>query len=200
MMPTVDLGDPQLVKALTHPLRGQILRRLEDRTASPSALAEELGAPLGNVAYHVRQLASLGLIELVRTTPRRGAIEHEYRAVQPQSPMSEEAWERLPRSVRDAMTAAVLDEVANDVVAAAAAGGFDRDDAHVHHLGLDLDEQGWRELAAALAELRERARAVEAQSAERAAEGARRAALTLMLFEHPDGRAADAAETGARRG
>ena len=51
-----------------------------------------------------------------------------------------------------------------------------------------------------LAELRERARAVEAQSAERAAEGARRAALTLMLFEHPDGRAADAAETGARRG
>jgi hypothetical protein len=33
------------------------------------------------VSYHVRILARLGLIELVRTTPRRGAVEHHYRSL-----------------------------------------------------------------------------------------------------------------------
>jgi DNA-binding transcriptional ArsR family regulator len=53
---------------------------LTEREASPSELAEELGEPLGNVSYHVRLLHELGLIDLVGTTPRRGAIEHHYRA------------------------------------------------------------------------------------------------------------------------
>ena len=191
MRPTVNLSDPQLVKALTHPLRAQILRQLEERTASPSALAEELGAPLGNVAYHVRQLAGLGLIELVRTTPRRGAIEHEYRALPRQSRMSDEAWDRLPSSIRQAMTAALLDEVTDEVVAAAGAGHFDRDDAHVVGRNLDLDEQGWSELAGALTELRERAGDLQAECRERMAQGDRRAALVLMLFERADERAAE---------
>ena len=42
--------------------------------------ADKLAEPLGNVSYHVRTLADLGLIELVRKVPRRGAIEHYYRA------------------------------------------------------------------------------------------------------------------------
>jgi DNA-binding transcriptional ArsR family regulator len=73
--------DAKLAKALAHPLRAQILERLERHTASPSELADELAAPLGNVSYHVRILADAGLIELVRTTRRRGATEHHYRAV-----------------------------------------------------------------------------------------------------------------------
>jgi DNA-binding transcriptional ArsR family regulator len=70
-----------MVKALTHPMRVQILALLEERTATPAELAVELGAPLGNVSYHVRQLSGLGLIKLVKRTPRRGAVEHHYRAV-----------------------------------------------------------------------------------------------------------------------
>ena len=202
-----DITDPRIAKAYAHPLRIHILGLLDDRTASPSEIAGELNAPLTHVSYHVRQLAGLGLIELVKTTPRRGAIEHEYRAAQPQSPMSDEAWERLPRSVREAMTAAVLDEVAHDVAAAAAAGGFDRDDAQVSRLSLDLDERGWSELTRELAGLLERARAIEAQSdaragegGDRVADGARRAALILMLFEHAAERAADAPRGGVGRG
>jgi predicted transcriptional regulator len=30
------------------------------------------------VSYHVRQLENAGLIELVATEPRRGALEHYY--------------------------------------------------------------------------------------------------------------------------
>jgi DNA-binding transcriptional ArsR family regulator len=77
--------DAKLAKALAHPLRAQILEQLERHTASPSELADELAAPLGNVSYHVRILADAGLIELVRTTRRRGATEHHYRAV-PEAP------------------------------------------------------------------------------------------------------------------
>ena len=80
MSPTAEGSEPHAVKALAHPLRVRALAILTEREASPSELAEELDEPLGNVSYHVRLLHDLGLIELVRTTPRRGAIEHHYRA------------------------------------------------------------------------------------------------------------------------
>jgi DNA-binding transcriptional ArsR family regulator len=66
---TDDITDPRLAKALAHPLRLEILRHLGDRTASPSEIAAEIGAPLTNVSYHVRKLRALGLIKLVRKTP-----------------------------------------------------------------------------------------------------------------------------------
>jgi len=75
-----DSTDPRVAKALAHPLRVQALAVLERAESSPSQIASELGAPLGNVSYHVRELFRLGLIELVRTAPRRGAVEHFYRA------------------------------------------------------------------------------------------------------------------------
>ena len=69
-----DINDPRLVKALAHPLRVRILGVLQDRVASPSDLAEELNAPLGNVSYHVRILAQLGLLKLVKKRPRRARM------------------------------------------------------------------------------------------------------------------------------
>ena len=54
---------------------------LDAGEASPKELATSLGEKLGNVSYHVRILARLGLIELIRETPRRGAVEHHYRSV-----------------------------------------------------------------------------------------------------------------------
>lgn len=72
--------EAQWAKALSHPLRAAILQRLGQRVESPGALAEELGAPLGVVSYHVRMLRDYGMVELVRTEPRRGALQHYYRA------------------------------------------------------------------------------------------------------------------------
>jgi DNA-binding transcriptional ArsR family regulator len=62
-------------------LRARILSLLDAGEASPKELASTLSEKLGNVSYHVRILARLGLIELVRETPRRGAVEHHYRSV-----------------------------------------------------------------------------------------------------------------------
>lgn len=65
-------------KAFAHPLRTFILRRLAGETHSPNELAQIFDAPLGNVSYHVKALLELGLIRLVDTATRRGAIEHYY--------------------------------------------------------------------------------------------------------------------------
>lgn len=75
------ITDQGIITALGHPLRARILARLDMGEASPKEIAGELGEKLGNVSYHVRILARLGLIELVRETPRRGAVEHHYRSV-----------------------------------------------------------------------------------------------------------------------
>ena len=70
------IDDPRLVKAMSHPLRVRILAMLDERKASPNQLAGWLGASLGTVAYHVRTLEQLALIELVDETRVRGAVEH----------------------------------------------------------------------------------------------------------------------------
>ena len=67
MKPITDIDDPRYVKALAHPLRIRILAMLADRSASPVQLSGKLDATLGTVAYHVRTLHSLGLVELVDT-------------------------------------------------------------------------------------------------------------------------------------
>jgi DNA-binding transcriptional ArsR family regulator len=72
--------DEALIRALASPLRRQILGILAESVASPKEIADRLGLPLPNVSYHVGILRDLGLLELVSETPRRGAIEHHYRA------------------------------------------------------------------------------------------------------------------------
>lgn len=72
--------DPRLAKALSNDVRAQALALLSADALSPKAIATELGLDVRGVAYHVRVLKKLGCIELVETRPRRGAIEHVYRA------------------------------------------------------------------------------------------------------------------------
>lgn len=65
---------------MAHPLRARILSALTKGARSPNELAAEFNEPLGNVSYHVVVLRDLGMVELVDTAARRGAIEHYYRA------------------------------------------------------------------------------------------------------------------------
>jgi DNA-binding transcriptional ArsR family regulator len=74
------MSDQGIITALGHPLRARILAALDEHEASPKELSQALGEKLGNVSYHVRILAGLDLIELVRQTPRRGAVEHHYKS------------------------------------------------------------------------------------------------------------------------
>lgn len=75
------------LKAVSHPTRLRILAHMVESTGndaiSPNGLVEPLGngrhrESLGRVSYHVRQLLDARMIQLKRTEPRRGAVEHFY--------------------------------------------------------------------------------------------------------------------------
>jgi DNA-binding transcriptional ArsR family regulator len=79
--------DNELLIALRHPLRRQILRTMAVQDPiSPRQISDELREPLSNVSYHVRVLADCGAVELVDTEPVRGSMQHFY------SSTVEEAW------------------------------------------------------------------------------------------------------------
>jgi len=190
MKPYSDINDPRLIKALAHPLRVRILSILETRDiASPNEMADELGVSLGVMSYHVRRLHALGFLELVKRTPRRGAIEHHYRA-KARPHVTDEGWAETPSIVKRAMVGASLQQITGYITAAAVQGGFDRGDAHLSRTVVALDEQGWRELAAEMARLMERVDELQEESLERVkssgADGEaaiKRSAAVMMLFE-----------------
>ena len=97
--PPGETSEARIAKALAHPLRARILQRLGERVASPGDLAVELGAPLGVVSYHVRMLRDYDCVELVRTEPRRGALQHFYRATARPN-LDEDQWRTLPSGLR----------------------------------------------------------------------------------------------------
>lgn len=194
--------DQKLVRAIGHPLRLRLLTIFNERVASPSDLAAELGEPIGNVSYHTRILARLGCVELVKTKQVRGAVEHYYRAVV-RPVFSDEDWAELPLSIRKSLAGAVLTEIADDMGASAAEGGFDRDDVHLSRTILALDERGWQEVNEALQELTERALEIQTESAARlhsdGASDSESAVLALMLFEPPTA-AAKSEDRKSKRG
>lgn len=69
------------VQGVRHPLRRLILRRLAGtgERASPNQLSRELEVKLSAVSYHVRVLATNGLVEPAGTKLARGTVEHFYR-------------------------------------------------------------------------------------------------------------------------
>jgi DNA-binding transcriptional ArsR family regulator len=69
-----------ILLAIAHPLRRRILRKLGKRAkpTSPTQLADELGGPLGKIAYHVRVLGRLGALSAAGQQQVRGAVEHFY--------------------------------------------------------------------------------------------------------------------------
>jgi DNA-binding transcriptional ArsR family regulator len=67
----VILNDPGRLKALSHPLRRQILDRLRVHgPATSTTIGELLGANTGTTSYHLRQLEKYGFIEEI---PERSA-------------------------------------------------------------------------------------------------------------------------------
>jgi DNA-binding transcriptional ArsR family regulator len=72
-------GDNELLIALRHPLRREILRAMATgNPISPRQISDTLREPLSNISYHVRVLADCGAIELVDTAPVRGSMQHFY--------------------------------------------------------------------------------------------------------------------------
>ena len=78
----------------------------------------------------------------------RGAIAHHYRArVRPR--VSDEAWAAAAPIAKQAAVGATLQIVDDYARASAAAGGFDRREAHLTRTNMRLDAKGWQAAARA---------------------------------------------------
>jgi DNA-binding transcriptional ArsR family regulator len=196
--------ESNIVKALSHPLRMRILTRLNEGVASPNEMAKEFDESLPLVSYHVRILRELDCIELVRTTPRRGAIEHHYRALT-RPFLDEDDWAQLPPSARKAVSNTVLSKALNDVRHAVAADTFDeRPDRHLSYTSLLLDEQGWNALVERMSELlfwalEEQAAAAGRLQDEESGGQEVRARLTMMSYSAPPAVAEESRPSKRRR-
>jgi DNA-binding transcriptional ArsR family regulator len=175
-----------MAKALAHPLRVQLLSLLNEGVASPNELAKKLDEPLTNVSYHVRMLHDLGCIELVETEPRRGALEHYYRAIV-RPFFADKDWKRLPKNARGSISDAVLQLVWDDAAEAIKSGLFDeREDRHLSRSVLCVDEEGWDALNELLVETLDQAMQIQADAAGRAAKGdTDRFGVNLVMMSHP---------------
>lgn len=67
--------EPRLARALSHPMRMEILNRLRAGAASSTELSEQLGARQGVISYHAKVLVQYGCLELIHSAPRGGAME-----------------------------------------------------------------------------------------------------------------------------
>lgn len=192
-----EVVNQQLVKALAHPLRAQILAILNERVASPNELSQELGEGLGQVSYHVTVLRDYECIELVRTEPRRGVVEHFYRGMK-RSFLDDANWAGLSPSAKEGISAAGVRMIMSAAIEALSAGTFDaREDNHMSCTPVTVDEQGWGDLASVLSTALDQILEIQAQSAGRLAEAKQEgisATVAILGFETAPAKLEDGAE------
>lgn len=159
--------DQELVKALSHPIRVEILETLQGRVASPSELSQEMNASLGVISYHAKTLVKCGCLELVHTEPRRGATEHFF-GITPRSSIGHQDWRRVPLAVRRGISNAALETFVEVATAALETGTIDnREDTTLSWMPLTVDEVGWREIAKIMREASQLVAEAHSRSAKR---------------------------------
>lgn len=179
--------DQELVKALSHPIRVEILEALQGRVASPTELSQEIDESLGVISYHAKTLVKCGCLELVHTEPRRGAIEHFF-GLAPRSSIGHQDWRRAPLAVREKITAAALETFIETAAKALDDGTIDRrDETVLTWMPLTVDEAGWSEIA----KIMEKASRLVAKAHERSGkrlEGAEGLSIVVGLAAFEAGR------------
>jgi DNA-binding transcriptional ArsR family regulator len=184
--------DQKLVKALAHPLRVEILTILNEKMASPNELSKQLDEGLSQVSYHVKVLKDFDCIEMVKTEPRRGAVEHYYRATS-RAYLTDRDWQSLPDSVKPGVSASVIEIINQEVIGALTSGTFDsRDDRHVSWTPGVVDQQGWEESVELVNDTLAQLIRIHSGSAKRLAKSGEEgipAIAVLMNFESPSAEA-----------
>jgi hypothetical protein len=108
-------------------------------------------------------------VELVRTEPRRGALQHFYKATARPN-LDEDQWRTLPSGLRRELTGETIQELVTDLGHAADAGTLEDPDVVLNRTPLELDERGFKKLNKLLAKTHEQALTIAAESAARQAE------------------------------
>ncbi len=165
-------GISGIARALSHPLRVRILERLVSERASAKSLSEEMGVPLGNVAYHLRVLyEECEVTELVATRQVRGAVERFYR-LKPRASFDHVDYSGVPPVLLNGLRGSMLQSFVDASVTALGNGSMDSaEDTTFTGLAVTVDRQGWAEVNAAMREAVEKVERAEIRSRGRVADG-----------------------------
>lgn len=125
---------------------------LNERIASASEIAEELGADVSSFYHHVEELERLGCVERVTSKRRRGAKEHFFKAKRTVF-FDDEAWRQIPATMRADLATRFIQALIDDVAIALTSGTLTRrGDEHVSWTPGDFDEAGWKEATELMAQ------------------------------------------------
>lgn len=147
---------------------------------------------LSQVSYHIKVLKDYKLIELTRTEPRRGAVEHFYRATERAFVPSGMA-RNVPKSAQHIIGSAILEKIDKDVVASLISGKFfSRPDWHVSWTPIPVDGIGRKEAEELADKFVKDFLGIGAKSANRVAEGGDESDLiwttaAVMVFGSEEG-------------
>lgn len=155
----------KIAHSISHDVRLEAYTILAQREASPKELRRMLRRTLGTVSYHVKEMEKDNLLELVRTEPRRGAVEHFYRAkVRPE--ISDKEWRKLPKGSRRGVVATAVNIVVAEIVAAVQQDKMLTDEPDqwaLLCLPVLLNDRGRTEVRKAIVECQERIEAIAEQ-------------------------------------
>lgn len=182
--------DTELAKVLSHPLRVKILAELNKRVMSPSRFAERFGVSVGTAANNFGVLREAGCIEIVHEDDRGRGVEHWYRGTK-KALFDDSAWERLPETIRNKLSARTMGDLLEAIAAAMQEGTetFDsRTDRHLAWEGPLVDEQGWKEMSVIQREAVEKLMQVARESRSRLIRSGELGLIAtwgVLLFESP---------------
>jgi DNA-binding transcriptional ArsR family regulator len=157
----------RVLRALNHPIRRGILRVLVDGSGSANTISKELKIGLGVVSYHLRQVLAqeCEVVELVKTVPRRGALEKFYRLRFQALTEGESGQDAGAKDDSPAPRAMSLEESFIVAVAAMDGDAFEAVEGSAwDSLLAPVDSTGWQEIRDAGEAFNERVRAAVAKS------------------------------------
>lgn len=138
--------DADVAKALGNAFRQQILWILNERTASPTEIAKELGETLNKVCHHIEVLEEANCIELAYTRTVGNRIQNFYTATA-RAFLDDAEWPTVPESVRGALRATLLQDLLDDAVDSVVEGTYDAyAGSHMSWIPMVLDKQGRTEM------------------------------------------------------
>jgi DNA-binding transcriptional ArsR family regulator len=200
--------DDVLAKALSHPMRAEILSYLSDHQIASPVEMDRAGLgrtgkagrerppqkdtnnkrKLSNISYHVRILEGMGLIKVVDTRQVRGSTEHFYEAVTKML-LDYEDWKKLPKGTQARISISAIQETIDRASKALTAGTIDSyDERNIINLGLRLDEDRFKQASYRMHEMMEWLQDLHREAvAEVGGEEARLIPVTasLLLYESP---------------
>jgi DNA-binding transcriptional ArsR family regulator len=178
--------DEQIAKALGNAFRQQILWILNERVASPSEIAADLGIDLRKVCNHIDVLKKAKCIELAHIKLVGNRLQHFYRATS-RAFLDDLDWPSVPDSVKLGMRATLLRDILVDAIETVVEGTYDEfDGSHMSWTPMILDEQGRNEMAELLERALREAIAVQESTKERlASSGEAGNSYTVSIMGYP---------------